>query len=1068
MAPASRTLDLVPPARANFRSNHDFELGARRGQAANMLLKPKEEMGDRRSQADVRGFKKTRVQNFWTWRPLTLITTAIALLALAAIVNSSLYLQVDPQGCVMSRMSPTYIELKGFDTEHSRFAAKYSLYLYREEGVDEYTSDNIGLRGAPVLFIPGNAGSYKQVRSLSSEASRYYYNNLRNDPTAAKEGVRAFDFFTINFNEDLSAFHGQTLFDQAEYVNEAVAYILSLYHDANRLRRDPSLPDPSSVILIGHSMGGIVARTVLVTPKYQANSVNTIITMSTPHARAPVTFDADIVSLYNQVNEYWREAYLQKWASNNPLYHTTLISIAGGGRDTTVPSDYTSIASLVPDSHGFTVFTSTIPNVWTSMDHLAITWADQVRQVLIRSLYEVVDVRRAAQTKPRAQRMNVFRKWFLTGLEAAAPKTLSSASHEVLLTLGDDSRSSAIKSDNVTVRHIGAQDQMSAKLLAIPSVGNSTGKYFSLLTDQRIDRSGTFEKMEVLFCSTFPLSAGSTTNLPISIDLSNDDPSATRLACKRVGDDAVALPASTRSSTFAYEINSPFTYLQYDVQDLQEYQFMALVDKSTEITSGWAFAEIADKDRSVIDSGVGLPMLLIRGAGFELPPSRPLMTEIRIPSLHSSLLAYKLRIRQHGCSPDTELFTPLVRQYIESPYESKYFVNFKEGDINLHGIAPFMPPNLDGSDPNAGVTFQIWSDPTCESSLEVRLRADLTGSFGKLVIRYRTVFAVFPLLVVAMVLRKQFRIYDNTGSFISFSDSLDQSLRLPLPILLLSMTFFATAFTTAGSAGLRTTAQESLNGTSIGFRQNDLLLGSQDTFFWFLVPLAGLLCVGACVLLHYIMLALLQLLVAGSRLINFKQGYVKVDDGEKGIASVFIASTPRRRIINTVVLVFLVATIIPYPFAYVVACIVQLTTCTRALRYAQDSRSGPALNFFNYTYSILILMLWVLPINLPTLVVWIHNLAVHWLTPFSSHHNVLSIMPFILLVETLSSGVMVPQLRRGRWATNMLFFVLAVYAALYGMTYAYRLHYIANIIALWLVVLHFGVGSGHAMTNGKG
>ena len=248
------------------------------------------------------------------------------------------------------------------------------------------------------------------------------------------------------------------------------------------------------------------------------------------------------------------------------------------------------------------------------------------------------------------------------------------------------------------------------------------------------------------------------------------------------------------------------------------------------------------------------------------------MTEIKVPSLHSSLLAYNLRIRQHGCSPDTELFTPLVRQYIESPYESKYFVNFKEGDINLHGVAPFMPPNLDGSDPNAGVSFQIWSDPTCDSSLEVRLRADLTGSLGKLVIRYRTVFAVFPLLVVAMTLRKQFRAYDNSGVFISFSDSLDQSLRLPLPILLLSMTFFATAFTTAGSVGLRTTRSDMMNGTSINFGQNDLLLGSQDTFFWFLVPLAGLLCVGACVLLHYLILALLHISVAGSRLINYRQG----------------------------------------------------------------------------------------------------------------------------------------------------------------------------------------------------
>jgi GPI inositol-deacylase len=353
----------------------------------------------------------------------------------------------------------------------------------------------------------------------------------------------------------------------------------------------------------------------------------------------------------------------------------------------------------------------------------------------------------------------------------------------------------------------------------------------------------------------------------------------------------------------------------------------------------------------------------------------------------------------------------------------------------------------------SGVSFQIWSDPTCDSSLEIRLRADIIGSMGKLVIRYRTVFAVFPLLVVSMVLRKQFRVYDNSGVFIPFSESLDQSLRLPLPVLMLSMTFFATAFTTASSANLVPLQHSLGNETVINFAQNDLLLGSQDTFFWFLVPMAGLLSVGACVLLHYAVLGLLHIILIASSLVSRR--YVKVDDSEKGIASAFVASTPRRRIINTAVLLFLVGTIIPYPFAYVVACFVQLFTCARALRHAKDSRSGPAHNFFNYTYSILILMLWVLPINLPVLVVWVHNLAVHWLTPFSSHHNVLSIMPFILLVETVSSGMMVPSVKSFRWATNLLFFVLAVYAALYGMTYAYRLHYIANIIALWLVLLHF-------------
>ena len=101
-------------------------------------------------------------------------------------------------------------------------------------------------------------------------------------------------------------------------------------------------------------------------------------------------------------------------------------------------------------------------------------------------------------------------------------------------------------------------------------------------------------------------------------------------------------------------------------------------------------------------------------------------------------------------------------------------------------------------------------------------------------------------------------------------------------------------------------------------------------------------------------------------------------------------------------------------------------------------------------------MLWVLPINLPVLVVWIHNLAVHWLTPFSSHHNIVSIMPYLILVETLTSGRMIPRLNGGwgKHVTNVSFFALAVLAAVYGVSYAYTLHHFVNGICAWLVAVH--------------
>ncbi len=1024
----------------------------------------------RRLTTNRRPARQSQSKSPWSCSLLTVVTTGLAFFFLLSVVQSFLNRQVDPQGCVMSTMSPTYIKMSGFDTEHSRFATKYSLYLYREEGVDYYTEDDIGLRGAPVLFLPGNAGSYKQVRSLSSEASRYFHDVVQRDQEAVRPGTGSLDFFMIDFNEDLAAFHGQTIIDQADYVNEAVAYILSLYHDPRRARRDANLPDPSSVILIGHSMGGIVARTVLITPNYQSNSVNTIITMSTPHARPPLSFDLDMVKTYQRVNDYWRQSYSQKSSSNNPLWHTTLISFAGGGRDTMVPSDYTSLSSLVPETHGFTVFTSTIPDIWTSMDHLAITWCDQFRKALIKSLFEIVDVRRAAQTKHRAERMRVFRKWLLTGLEASAPKTLPRHDPTVLLTLGDSSRSVFLQSSNLTIRRLGTAGQTTAQLLPLPSGEEADAKLITVLTDQAMDKFGDFEKLEILFCSVFPLPHGqSATLLPVKIDLSDGSPGATRLACKKAGGDAIHLPASTRTSKHAFDQASPLTYFQYHATHVEEHQFLAVIDKTNDFNDGWLIADVAESSETFMIADVSLKKLLMSGLHVDLPADRPLMTDIKVPVLHSSLLAYSLKLSNLGCGGDGELFTPLLRQYIDQPHESKYFVNFKQADINLHGIAPFMPPALNGDEPTSGVSFQLWTDPSCNASLNLALRIDVVGSLGKLVMRYRTLLAAFPLMIVAMVLRKQFRVYDDTGVFITFTESLDKCLRTSLPILFLAMTLFATSVAQSATSAFR--HNESLNSTEalVDFTQNDLFLGSPDTFFWFLVPLTGLVSVGACIAINYLVLALTYPLSMVYSYSTARSNYFKHEEPQTVISSTFASSSPRRRAVNTIILLMLVAFVIPYQFAYVVACIVQLATSTRALRFARETRSAAQMNFSNYTHSIFILMLWVLPINLPVLIVWIHNLSVQWLTPFSSHHNLLSIMPFIILVETLTSGTMIPRvMTKVRYLTNVIFFSLAVFTAMYGVTYAYMLHQLVNLVALWLVLLHYAYQSGSHFSGLKG
>ncbi|KAN0069070.1 PGAP1-like domain containing protein [Elaphomyces granulatus] len=1000
--------------------------------------------------------------NQWSCSLLTLSLASLGVLLLLSITYSFVNRDLGADGCDVPVMSPTYIRMVGFDAEHTHFASKYNLYLYREEGLDLYTEENIGLNGVPVLFLPGNAGSYRQVRSLAAEASRHYFEVIRHDQERLKSGARSLDFFMVDFNEDMAAFHGQTLLDQAEYVNEALAYILSLYHDPRRSRRDPSLPDPSSVILIGHSMGGIVARTALTMSNYQANSVNTIITMSAPHAKPPVSFDSDIVHTYKQINEYWRAAYSQEWANNNPLWHVTLISIAGGARDTIVASDYASLSSLVPETHGFTVFTSTIPDVWTGMDHLSITWCDQFRKAIIKSLFDIVDARRPSQTRPRAERMRILKKWYLTGLEPVAERTLQQKEPSTLLTLETNTNTALRQGERLVLRELGRLNTgVQAHLLPIPPQG-IPGKKFNLLTNQELHQSSGTGNLEVLFCSMFPLQAGqSTAVFSKKVDLSGGSSEPARLACKNAAEDRIHLPSSTKSSKHPFDRTPPFSYLQYDLGDLAEHQFVAVLDTADSPSDGWVIAEFSNISDSVIPTRMGLGRLLSAGLHLRLPANRSMLTEVKIPALDSSILAYKLNVETQGCNGKSALFAPLLRQYMPEPHESKFFVNAKHVNVNLHGVAPFMPPPLREQTTYGGVSFQLWSDPTCGTCIDLSLQVDISGSLGQLVMRYRTVMAAFPLLVVALVLRKQFKVYDETGHFISFIEGLNLCLRSTVPVLLIALSLLASSLATSRRLPpsddpfhWRTNSTE----TAIDFTKNDLLLGSLDAFFWFLVPVFGLISIGVCVMVNYAALVIVSIFSFFYGILKSKSGYIRRDD--KVTTPIFICPTPRRRIINAALLMFLVSTVIPYQFAYMVACIVQAATCVRSQWLARDTRLVSHLSFSNYAHSIFNLMLWILPINILVLVVWVHNIAVHWLTPFSSHHNVLSVMPFILFVETMISGMMIPRVTsRFKHVTYSLFLCLAVYAAIYGVSYAYLLHHIGNIIAAWLVGIYLSCGN---------
>lgn len=85
----------------------------------------------------LRGWRRPRTRSPWSCSLLTLSATVMAIIALLSIIHSFVTRQLDPKGCEMYWSRGIFIKFDDFDREHTRFASKYSLHIYREVGIDE-------------------------------------------------------------------------------------------------------------------------------------------------------------------------------------------------------------------------------------------------------------------------------------------------------------------------------------------------------------------------------------------------------------------------------------------------------------------------------------------------------------------------------------------------------------------------------------------------------------------------------------------------------------------------------------------------------------------------------------------------------------------------------------------------------------------------------------------------------------------------------------------------------------------------------------------------------------------
>ncbi|TYJ51718.1 trimethyllysine dioxygenase [Cryptococcus floricola] len=280
-------------------------------------------------------------------------------------------------------MSPSYAPLQW---PQRRMRQRYGLYRYLEQGIDTDSPP----RGQPVIFVPGNAGSYQQVRSIASAASRQHQH--QGGSTAVHSKSNHIDFYTVDFNEEFSAFHAQTLREQSKFLQLSIERVLAEYGHL------PEHSKPTQVTFVSHSMGGIA--TLLALDSKWASMVDAVVTLSTPHMMPPVTIEYDMDAIYTTISRYSQLGI-----------HPPIVSICGGISDTQIVSE----SCVLPNTPGsedrrLTAFTSAIPMVWTGVDHQAIVWCHQVRWTVASLLLDWanangvdgIDIARERLVGPRA------------------------------------------------------------------------------------------------------------------------------------------------------------------------------------------------------------------------------------------------------------------------------------------------------------------------------------------------------------------------------------------------------------------------------------------------------------------------------------------------------------------------------------------------------------------------------------------------------------------------------------------------------------------------------------------
>jgi len=155
-------------------------------------------------------------------------------------------------------------------------------------------------------------------------------------------------------------------------------------------------PSANQKFMLGHSIGGLIAKALFTDPEFDPYKVHTIITLATPHTPV-IVMDRYTREFYSKIDAFWEDQ------RKTNLSHVTMYSIGGGSRDIQVRSGLTTSASA-----DLNVITTAAPGVWVSTDHQCIVWCKQLVLALNRALFDCINPLTHQMTLNKEHRKEVF------------------------------------------------------------------------------------------------------------------------------------------------------------------------------------------------------------------------------------------------------------------------------------------------------------------------------------------------------------------------------------------------------------------------------------------------------------------------------------------------------------------------------------------------------------------------------------------------------------------------------------------------------------------------------------